>query len=64
MTLDPNLTAAYIVLATALAVSPGPDVLFAVAIEALVLKATGYLRDQPWHDPFPSISPNIDAGNG
>ena len=31
MILDPNLTTAYIVLATALAVSPGPDVLFVVA---------------------------------
>ena len=31
MILDPNLTAAYIVLATALAVSPGPDVLFVIA---------------------------------
>ena len=31
MILDPNLTAAYIVLATALAVAPGPDVLFVVA---------------------------------
>ncbi len=31
MILDPALTTAYIVLATALAVSPGPDVLFVVA---------------------------------
>lgn len=31
MILDPTLTAAYIVLATALAVAPGPDVLFVVA---------------------------------
>lgn len=31
MILDPNLTAAYIVVATALAVSPGPDVLFVIA---------------------------------
>ncbi len=31
MILDPALTAAYILLATALAVSPGPDVLFVVA---------------------------------
>jgi threonine/homoserine/homoserine lactone efflux protein len=31
MILDPALTAAYIVLATALAVAPGPDVLFVVA---------------------------------
>lgn len=31
MILDPTLTAAYLVLATALAVSPGPDVLFVVA---------------------------------
>jgi len=31
MILDPNLTAAYVVLATALAVAPGPDVLFVVA---------------------------------
>lgn len=31
MILDPTLTAAYIVLATALAISPGPDVLFVVA---------------------------------
>ena len=29
--LDPNLTVAYVVLATALAVAPGPDVLFVVA---------------------------------
>jgi threonine/homoserine/homoserine lactone efflux protein len=31
MILDPNLAAAYVVLATALAVSPGPDVMFVVA---------------------------------
>ncbi|WP_333826602.1 LysE family translocator [Pararhodobacter sp.] len=31
MLLDPNLTVAYVVLATALAVAPGPDVLFVVA---------------------------------
>lgn len=31
MILDPALTAAYVVLATALAVSPGPDVMFVVA---------------------------------
>lgn len=31
MILDPTLTAAYIVVATALAVAPGPDVLFVVA---------------------------------
>ena len=31
MVLDPALTAAYLVLATALAVSPGPDVMFVVA---------------------------------
>jgi len=31
MLLDPTLTAAYIVLATALAIAPGPDVLFVVA---------------------------------
>ena len=31
MILDPTLTAAYVVLATALAVSPGPDVMFVVA---------------------------------
>ena len=31
MILDPTLTAAYILLATALAVAPGPDVLFVVA---------------------------------
>lgn len=31
MILDPTLTAAYVVLATALAVTPGPDVMFVVA---------------------------------
>ncbi|NKB61778.1 MAG: LysE family translocator [Gammaproteobacteria bacterium] len=31
MILDPSLTAAYVVLATALALSPGPDVLFVIA---------------------------------
>ncbi|MEM9477415.1 MAG: LysE family translocator [Pseudomonadota bacterium] len=31
MILDPNLTAAYLVIATALALTPGPDVLFVVA---------------------------------
>ncbi|MEM9590002.1 MAG: LysE family translocator [Pseudomonadota bacterium] len=31
MILDPNLTAAYLVIATALALAPGPDVLFVVA---------------------------------